>query len=123
MRFRLFKLNRMDSIMHVASYEENREVPMPDLSGEKVFPSKDRVKALFDPSMKWQLVEEYGVDSFTEQDDGSLLFEHEFADDEGLLAWMLSCRDKVTVLEPERIREKLYQITSEIAKRYEGKRE
>ena len=25
----------------------------------------------------------------------------------------------VTVLEPERIREKLYQITSEIAKRYE----
>ena len=38
---------------------------------------------------------------------------------EGLLSWMLSCRDKVTVLEPEWIREKLYQITSEIAKRYE----
>ena len=51
------------------------------------------------------------------------LFEHEYADDEGLLSWMLSCRDKVTVLEPERIREKLYQITSEIAKRYEGERE
>ena len=105
--------------MHVASYEGNREVPMPDLSSEKVFPAKDRVKALFDPSLKWQLVEEYGVDSFTEQDDGSLLFEHEYADDEGLLSWMLSCRDKVTVLEPERIREKLYQITSEIAKRYD----
>ena len=96
---------------------------MPDLSNEKVFPAKDWVKALFDPSMKWQLVEEYGVDSFTEQNDGSLLFEHEFADDEGLIAWMLSCRDKVTVLEPERIREKLYQITSEIAQRYEGERE
>ena len=39
------------------------------------------------------------------------------------LACMLSCRDMVTVLEPERIREKLYQITSEIAKRYEGERE
>ena len=68
--FRLFKLNRMDSITHVASYERNREVPLPDLSSEKVFPAKDQVKALFDPSMKWQLVEEYGVDSFTEQDDG-----------------------------------------------------
>ena len=120
--FRLFKLNRMDSITHIASFEGNREVPLPDLSSEKVFPAKDQVKALFDPSMKWQLVEEYGVDSFTEQDDGSLLFEHEYADDEGLLSWMLSCRDKVTVLEPERIREKLYQITSEIAKRYEGER-
>ena len=28
----------------------------------------------------------------------------------------------VTVLEPERIREKLYKITSEIAGRYEGER-
>ena len=37
----------------------------------------------------------------------------------GLLAWMLSCRDKVTVLEPEHIREKLFKITSEIAKRYD----
>ena len=79
---------------------------------------KGRGKALFDPSVKWQLVKEYGVDSFTQQDDGSLLFEHEYADDEGLLSWMLSCRDKVTVLEPERIREKLCQITSDIAKRY-----
>ncbi len=69
-----------------------------------------------------QLKEEYGVDSFTEMDDGSLLFEHEYADDEELLAWMLSCRDKITVLEPEKIREKLYRITSEIAKRYEGEK-
>jgi hypothetical protein len=35
---------------------------------------------------------------------------------------MLSCRDKVTVLEPVRIREKLYQIAYEIAGRYEGER-
>ena len=35
---------------------------------------------------------------------------------------MLSCREKVTVLEPKRIREKLYQITSEIAPKYEGER-
>ncbi len=120
--FRLFKLNRMDSITHAASYEGDREVPLPDLSNAKVFPAKDRVKALFDPSMKWQLVEEYGVDSFTENDDGSLLFEHEYADDAGLLAWMLSCRDKVTVLEPERIREELYRLASEIAKKYEGEK-
>ena len=119
--FRMFKLNRMDSVMHVASFEGNRDVPVPDLSNEKVFPAKGRVKALFDPSMKWQLVEEYGADSFKEQDDGSLLFEHEYADDEGLIAWMLSCRDKVTVLEPKQIRERLYQITTEIARRYAAK--
>ncbi|MCR5591909.1 MAG: YafY family transcriptional regulator [Lachnospiraceae bacterium] len=120
--FRLFKLNRMDGITHVLSYEGNREVPMPDLSSKKVFPAKGQVKILFDPSMKWQLVEEYGADSFTEMDDGRLLFEHEYADDEGLLSWLLSCQDKATVLKPEKIREKLYQITSEIAERYESMR-
>ena len=120
--FRLFKLDRMDRITHVATFEANREVPLPDLSNKTVFPAKDKVKALFDPTLKWQLVEEYGIGSFQEMDDGRLLFEHEYADDEELLAWMLSCRDLVTVLEPERIREKLYRITSEIAKRYEGER-
>ncbi len=120
--FRLFKLDRMEYITHVATFEANREVPLPDLSNKTVFPAKDKVKALFDPTLKWQLVEEYGTGSFQEMDDGRLLFEHEYADDEELLAWILSCRDLVTVLEPERIREKLYRITSEIAKRYEGER-
>ena len=91
---------------------------MPELSNEKVFPARDMVKAIFDPSLKWRLIEEYGVDSFSVQPDGSLLFEHDYADDEGLLAWLLSCRDKVTVLEPEHIRKELFRITSEIADKY-----
>ena len=49
---------------------------------------------------------------------GSLLFEHEYADDEGLISWMLSCRDKVTVIEPESIREKLYEIACDMAEKY-----
>ena len=52
------------------------------------------------------------------QSDGSLLFEHDYPDDEGLLSWLLSFRDKVTVLEPEHIRKELFSITSEIAEKY-----
>lgn len=118
--FRLFKLNRMDSIVYGEDFERRVEIPLPELSNDKIFPAKESFKAVFDPSMKWQLVEEYGVDSFEEQADGTLLFEHEYADDDGLISWILSCRDKVTVLEPERIREKLYQITSEIVIKYVG---
>lgn len=117
--FRMFKLNRMDKIVQEASFRQGREVPMPDLSNEKVFPGKIMAKAVFDSSMKWHLIEEFGVDSFTVQSDGSLLFEYEYSNDESLLTWILSCRDKVTVLEPEYIREELYRITSDIAKRYE----
>ena len=117
--FRMFKLNRMDKIVQAVSFRQGREVPMPDLSNEKVFPGKIMAKAVFDSSMKWHLIEEFGVDSFTVQPDGSLLFEYEYSDDESLLTWILSCRDKVTVLEPEYIREELHRITFDIAKRYE----
>ena len=50
--------------------------------------------------------------------DGNLLFEHDYADDEGLLSWILSCRDTVTVLEPQSIREELFRIASELAEKY-----
>ena len=116
--FRLFKLNRMAEIVHVRNYEKRKEIPVPDLSNESVFPSKGKVKAIFDASMKWHLIEAYGIESFTELPDGKLLFEHDYADDEGLLSWMLSMRDKVTVLEPESIRKKLFYIALELTEKY-----
>ena len=117
----MFKLERMDGIVHGEDFERRGEIPLPELSNEKIFPARGRVKAVFDPSMKWQLVEEYGAGSFTEQVDGTLLFEHEYADDEGLISWMLSCRDKVTVIEPESVRDKLYQIACDMIGKYERK--
>ena len=116
--FRLFKLNRMTKITHVRNFVKRGDVPMPDLSNERVFPSKGKVKAVFDPSMKWHLIEDYGIESFTELPDGKLLFEHEYADDDGLLSWMLSMRDKVTVIEPETIRQKIFHITTELTEKY-----
>ncbi|MDD6194756.1 MAG: YafY family protein [Lachnospiraceae bacterium] len=116
--FRMFKLNRMTDIAHVKSFEKKQDVPVPDLSKEKVFPSDVRVKALFEPCMKWQLIEEYGAESFTEQPDGKLLFECDYADDEGLLSWLLSLRDKVTVIEPESIRRKMFHIATELTEKY-----
>ena len=86
------------------------------------FPANVRLKALFDPSMKWHLMESYGVSSYQIQADGSLLFEMEM-DEDGLISWLLSCRDKVTVLEPQSIREKLRKITSEIGAKYQEQEE
>ena len=120
--FRMFKLTRMDEIAESVPFADGRSVPMPDLSDEKAFSPIGRVKILFDPGMKWQLVEEFGINSFKETENGNLLFEHDYADEEDLLSWMLTCRDRATVLEPERIRMKLFQITSKIAEKYEGER-
>lgn len=121
--YRLFKLNRMTSMDLEENFEKRSEVPMPDLSNKKVFPAQKKVKAVFDSSMKWHLIEEYGAESFTERPDGKLLFEHDYADDEGLLSWMLSLRNQVTVLEPESIREKLFYIASQLTNKYKKEEE
>ena len=116
--FRLFKLNRMTEIAHVRNFEKRSDVPMLDLSNEKVFPSKGKVKAIFDASMKWHLIEDFGVDSFVSLEDERLLFECDYSDDDGMLAWMLSCGEKVTVLEPKDVREKIFSIASNLVKKY-----
>lgn len=121
--YRLFKLNRMISMDLAEDFDKRSEVPMPDLSDKKVFPTQKIVKAVFDSSMKWYLIEEYGAESFTERPDGKLLFEHDYADDEGLLSWMLSLRNQVTVLEPESIREKLFYIASQLTNKYKKEEE
>lgn len=118
--FRMFKLNRMNQMRKTDELIEKREVPVPDFSTEKVFPGEINVKAIFDPSMKWHLIEEFGSDSFTVLPNGMLLFEHEYTDKDNLITWMLTCKDKVTVLEPEDVRNELFHIVGNIKKKYEG---
>lgn len=120
--FRMFKLNRMDQLVHAGEPVEERVVPMPEFETTQFFPANVRLKALFDPSMKWHLIESYGVSSYQIQTDGSLLFEREM-DEEGLISWLLSCRDNVTVLEPQSVREKLRKISSEIREKYQEQEE
>lgn len=105
--FRLFKLNRMEQTAVSAEEFESREVPLPDLRDERVFPGGIHVKALFEPEMKWRLVEEYGPYCFAEQPDGKLLFHGEYTNRENLTRWLLAFGDKVRLLEPEDLRAEL----------------
>lgn len=78
-----------------------RAAPLPDLRNERIFPGGLRVKIRFAPDCKWRLVEEFGVDSFQTQEDGTLLFYADYTDKENLLSWLLSFREKAELLEPE----------------------
>lgn len=103
--YRLFKLNRMDCVVETDRGFLRRDVPMPDLSNEKIFPGGIKVKALFTPNMKWRLVEEFGPNCFTETDDGRLLFSADYTDMENLVTWLMTFGAKVEVLEPEEVRD------------------
>ncbi len=116
--FRLFKLNRMEHPQITDQVFSKRQVPMPDLRSEKIFPGGIGVKALFEPECKWRLVEEFGSGSFAEQENGKLLFQADYTDKENLLTWILSFRGKVELLEPEELRKELFSIAKSIQKKY-----
>ena len=116
--FRLFKLNRLDALRICDTVYEVREAPLPDLSSEKIFPGEVKVKAIFQPQMRWRLVEEFGPDCFEEQPDGTLLLCGDYSDEESLIDWMLTFRDQVEVLEPESVRRKLIGIAERVTELY-----
>ena len=118
--FRLFKLNRMDQVKISEQEFPPRQVPMPDLSDERIFPGGIKVKALFEQDCKWRLVEEFGTESFSVQQDGKLLFQADYTDKDNLITWLLSFREKVELLEPEEIREEIKVSIECMKKRYEG---
>ena len=47
--FRLFKLNRMEKVEMSEETFVKRQVPITDLSNEKIFPGGIKVKVLFEP--------------------------------------------------------------------------
>lgn len=120
--FRMFKLNRMEELKKTEEGVEPRKVPMPDLSNERIFPANIRVRALFEPDAKWRLVEEFGPHCFEEQEDGRLLFQMDYTDEESLIGWLLTFGAKAEVLEPDSVKEKLLKTAENIVSLY-GRKE
>lgn len=116
--FRLFKLNRLTKLTNTREMYEPKDVPAPNLCGEKIYPATLEVEAVVDPDMKWRLIEEYGPGSFVEMKDGKLLFSFGFADKESLFGWILSLKDKVELLKPVELRRELMETFGNLYKRY-----
>lgn len=64
------------------------------------------------------MIECFGSESFIEREDGLLLFEEEYTNEENLLSWLLGFGDKVEVLEPESIRVSLLHMAENMVRAY-----
>lgn len=118
--YRMFKLNRMPEVKSTGEKFEARELPEFKIEKETVFPALVSVKALFEPSFKWRLIEEYGPESFQVQEDGRLLFQFGFMDKESIFGWILSFADHAELLEPVGLREELKKLLGSMQKKYES---
>lgn len=116
--FRMFKLNRMLELMDTGEVFDARERPEMNFEAERVFPVALRAEIILEPSVKWRLVEEYGIECFTERADGRLAFANGFADKDHLFSWLLSFGDNAELAGPEELRTEFAQILDRIKIKY-----
>ncbi|WP_354095378.1 helix-turn-helix transcriptional regulator [Clostridium gasigenes] len=116
--FRLFKLNRLWSLICNKEYFDKRRVPEEKIEFDRYFSNEIKLTALFDVKVKYRLIEEYGIDSFTNLENGKLMFEIGFESSENLLSWVLSFGDSIEVIKPKEVCLELKRQAENILNKY-----
>lgn len=116
--FRLYKLRRLWDLQLSEEGYEVRYIPSEKLQFGFHMTDDYFITAIYDSSVKYKLVEEYGPDSFTILDNGQLYAKWGFNSAEDALPWFLSLGDKVTVIEPPEMVEKMKMTLATISEKY-----
>ena len=118
--FRLYKLRRLWQLETTEETYEERTIPEEKKRFGTHMTDDYIITAIYDPSVKYKLVEEYGPESFTVMEDGRLYTEWGFTDPEEAVYRFLGFGDKVTVTGPPEIVEKMKVAIRMTAEKYEA---
>ena len=116
--FRLYKLRRLWDLQLGEESYEVRAIPDEKLQFDTHMTDDYFVTAIYDSSVKYKLVEEYGPDSFSVMDDGQLYAKWGFNSAEDALPWFLGLGDKVKIMEPPEMVELMKNTLATISEQY-----
>lgn len=115
--FRFFKLTRIRNL-EITKDRYTRPIPDQIFTEAEDFEMETiQVTLLFDKSMSFRVYDKFD-DEVTETQDGSLLVETVMPNNELLFRYILSCGDKVEVLHPQSLRDKIFERARNIAEKY-----
>lgn len=116
--FRLFKLDRISGLQILEEHFTPRSVaPEQEPFSQYFAEDQYQLRAVFDPSVRYRLVEEYGPEGFAERADG-LYAELSFSSYAWMRGWVLSFGDRVRVLAPQELRRDLAGQARKMAEMY-----
>ena len=118
---RMFKLNRMADLELCQEHFTKRDMPAYENEPTGPFPVRFQVKAICQPAVKWRIIEEFGIESLKEMEDGRILFQAGYSDKENLMGWVLSLGSQIELLEPEAFRKELAETAGRICGLYQPK--
>lgn len=111
--FRRFKLNRLWNYILTDNSFTSRFVPDEKANAQDAFPEPYQIKILFDKSVRFRLIEVYGLTCYEETADG-LLLTLDYTNKDYMFSWILGFGDKAKVLEPDEIRAEFAEIAKNI---------
>jgi len=117
MDWRMFKLQRLWNLSISNELFTMRDIPPERRDFNWQLSEDKKLIALFDKSVKYLLIESYGLKSFRETDDG-LYFEVGYTNQSYIIGWLLSFGDKVKVLEPSELVVEIQATARNIYSRY-----
>ena len=117
--FRLFKLNRLWRHKVLDEPYLPREVPAEELELDDYLTDEKRIIILFDKSVEYKIVEEYGPDSYKLMEDGSLNLSVGYTNRDYILSWVLGFGDKARIIEPIDLVNEIKEKVKNIIQKYE----
>jgi len=115
--WRMFKLNRLWSLTTCSERYALREIPPEKRNFNNHLNDDFKLVAIFDTSAKYQLIEIYGLDCYSETPDG-LRLEIGFTNRNYMISWLLGFGGKVKVLEPSDMASDIQAAAKDILSRY-----
>ena len=115
--FRLFKLNRLYQLLITDENFLTRPISIDDANRNTEFSEEYEAEFLFNKSVRFRLIEEYGLNCYTETDEG-LYLKLNYTNRNYIISWILGFGDKVTVLGPQDLKDELKQIAKNIFDKY-----
>ncbi|MCK5129672.1 MAG: WYL domain-containing protein, partial [Clostridiales bacterium] len=114
--FRMFKLNRLWDLHDTDKTFNKRIIPEEKQDYDAHFTDDNPYEVVFDPSVKYLIVEMYGPNCYEETEDGKLHFRSQYTNRDYIIQWILGFGDKARVVFPLDLAEEIRMQAENIAK-------
>ncbi|MDF2845869.1 MAG: DNA-binding transcriptional regulator [Herbinix sp.] len=115
--FRRFKLNRLWELILLNENYKARPIPADKANAVDSFPDELSLHILFDKSVRFRLIEDYGLNCYEETEKG-LFLNLNYTNKEYVFSWLLGFGDKAEIIAPQDMRDEFAELAKNIARKY-----
>ena len=117
--YRLFKLTRITELTKTEETFVQRDIP--EYECDKLRHTKGEISATvrFDKSAKWRIVDEFGTENFTEDENGNVILTFTWSDKLSFYSYILGFRENAEIISPAEYREEFLGLLKNITDKYQ----